>query len=226
VKPWEIIGRARTADGVELTLAQHTSEYVIRAANQTLMSSRVHGSEDALARLGCARAAALAQPCVLVGGLGMGFTLRATLDLLPPSAIILVAELVPAVIEWNRGPLGPLASHPLADARVRVNSGDVVDTIRANAGRFDAILLDIDNGPAALSATSNARLYDDRGIALCRAALRHDGTIALWSAADAGPFSKRLRAAGFAVRQERVRGRLGERGPRHTIVVAQRRESR
>jgi len=226
VEPWEIIGRAQTRDGVELTLARHPTEYVIRADNQTLMSSRVHGSEDALARLGCARARSLARPSVLVGGLGMGFTLRATLDLLPPRAEIVVAELVPAVIEWNRGPLGPLASHPLGDPRVRVETGDVVDTIRANAGRFDAILLDIDNGPAALSAASNALLYDDRGMAICRAALRHEGTVALWSATDAGRFSKRLRVAGFDVWQERVRGRLGKRGPRHTIVVAHLRANR
>ena len=102
-------------------------------------------------------------PSVLVGGLGMGFTLRATLDLLPPDAAVVVAELVPAVVEWNRGVLGPLAGHPLKDRRVHVEVGDVADTLRASAGRFDAVLLDVDNGPAAFTTTGNAGLYDDRG---------------------------------------------------------------
>jgi spermidine synthase len=219
MKPWEIIGRTRTKDGVELTLARHPDEFIIRAGTDVLMSSRLYSSEDALAILGCARARDLPAPSVLVGGLGMGYTVRAALDMLPPAATIVVAELVPAVVEWNRGPLGPLASHPLADPRVRVDTSDVVDTMRTSAAAFDAILLDVDNGPAAMTTRSNSRLYGDRGIATCKAALRPGGTLALWSAGDAAPFARRLRAAGFAARQERVRGRA-QRGPRHTIVVA------
>ena len=136
------------------------------------MSSRMHGSEEALATFACRRARMLAEPCVLIGGLGMGFTLRATLDLLPPDATVIVAELVPAVIEWNRGPLGPLAGHPLKDRRVAVHVGDVAATLRSSPGRFDAVLLDVDNGPAAFTASHNAGLYDDRGLAAARAALR------------------------------------------------------
>ncbi len=132
-------------------------------SGKPLMSSRMHGSEEALAAFGCARGARRAtEPCVLVGGLGMGFTLRATLDVLPPDATVVVAELVPAVVEWNRGPLGPLAGHPLKDRRVQVEIGDVAATLGASARRFDAVLLDVDNGPAAFTATHNTRLYDDR----------------------------------------------------------------
>ena len=131
MKPWEVLGRARTPDGTELTLTRHPSEYVILANGQRLMSSRLHASEDALALLGCRRARTLSRPRVLVGGLGMGFTLRAALDCLPPSARILVAELVPAVVEWNHGPLGQLASRPLDDPRVHLEVGDVAATLRS-----------------------------------------------------------------------------------------------
>ena len=127
------------------------------------MSSRMHGSEEAMARLACRRARTLKQPCVLVGGLGMGFTLRATLDLLPLGAIVVLAELVPAVVEWNRGPLGPLAAHPLEDTRVRVEMGDVAATMRSSPGLFDAVLLDVDNGPSAFTESDNAALYDNQG---------------------------------------------------------------
>jgi spermidine synthase len=184
------------------------------------MSSRMHGSEEALATLGCAHAATLMRPCVLVGGLGMGFTLRAALDSLPRAALILVAELVPAVVEWNRGALGALANRPLDDPRVRVETGDVGATLRSNRSRFDAVLLDVDNGPIALSAASNAGLYDDRGIAVARESLRPDGVLAVWSTSNDRRFERRLRAAGFSVTQERVHSRLN-RGPRNTIIVAQ-----
>ena len=206
MKPWELLGQTRAPDGTELALTRRDGEYVILAGGKSLMSSRMHGSEEALATLACRRARTLEQPCVLVGGLGMGFTLRATLDLLPPDATVVVAELVPAVVEWNRGPLGPLAGHPLKDKRVVVEVGDVAVTLRSSPGRFDAVLLDVDNGPAAFTASHNAGLYDDRGLAAARAALTIGGVLAVWSAWEDRKFEQRLRYAGFTVVVERVRG--------------------
>jgi spermidine synthase len=224
VKPWELLGRTSAPDGVEIALTRRDGEYVILAAGKSLMSSRMHGSEEALATLACRRVRTLEQPCVLVGGLGMGFTLRATLDRLPKDATVVVVELVPAVIEWNRGPLGPLAGHPLKDRRVRVDVGDVGATLRANRNRFDAVLLDVDNGPAAFTASDNAGLYDDRGLATARAALTVGGVLAVWSAWDNRKFEQRLRYGRFAVEVERVRGRLKRGGPRHTIFLGHKRE--
>jgi len=202
-----------------LKLTRRDNEYIILANGESLMSSRMHGSEEALATLGCQRVRTLEQPCVLIGGLGMGFTLRATLDLLPPDAMVVVAEMVPAVVEWNRGPLGPLAGHPLKDKRVRIEMGDVAVTLRSGPGKFDAVLLDVDNGPTAFTASDNAWLYDDRGIAAARAALKMDGVLAVWSARDDQKFEKRLRYGRFAVQVERVRGRLKKGGPHHTIFL-------
>ena len=156
---------------------------------------------------------------MLVGGLGMGFTLRATLDVLPPAATVVVAELVPAVVEWNRGPLGPLAGHPLKDRRVRIEIGDVAATLRASPGRFDAVLLDVDNGPAAFTASAQHRPLRRRGLAAARAALRAGGVLAVWSAWEDRKFEQRLRYGGFTVQVERVRGRLKKGGPRHTIFL-------
>ena len=226
MKPWESIGETTTPDGTSLTLTRHTSEYVILANGKSLMSSRMHGSEEAMATLACRRARTLPRPCVLVGGLGMGFTLRATLDLLPPDASVVLAELVPAVVEWNRGPLGPLAAHPLKDRRVRVEMGDVADMLRASRNRFDAVLLDVDNGPAAFTESDNAGLYGNRGVAAARDALKPDGVIAVWSAWDDRKFEQRLRHAGFTVEIERVRARLKKGGPRHTIFLGHRHAAR
>jgi len=219
VQPWVLLGEARTPDGTDLKLTRHSSEFVILANGQSLMSSRMHGSEEALATLGCGRARRLDAPRVLVGGLGMGFTLRATLDLLPANAAVVVAELVPAVVEWNKGPLGPLAGHPLKDKRVRVETSDVGAVMRASPGCFDAVLLDVDNGPVAMTASSNAGLYDNLGVATARAALTDGGVLAVWSARDNRKFEQRLRYAGFTVNVERVRGRLKGGGPRHTILL-------
>ena len=202
-----------------MTLTRHGSEYVIHASGQSLMSSRMHGSEEALAMFACARARTLEEPCCLIGGLGMGFTLRATLDLLPPDATVVVSELVPAVVDWNRGLLGPLARHPLKDKRVVVEVGDVAATLRSSTGRFDAVLLDVDNGPAAFTASHNAGLYDDRGLAAARAALKPGGVLAVWSSREDRRFEQRLRYSGFDVTVERVRGRLKKGGPRHTIFI-------
>ncbi len=151
----------------------------------------------------------------------MGYTLRAALDVLPPAARILVAELVPAVVEWNRGPLGPLARHPLDDPRVRIEIGDVADVLRSNRGSFDAVLLDVDNGPFAPGAAPNAGLYSRAGAALARAALRPGGVLAVWSAGNDRPYERRLRTAGLHVQRERVKSRLKRGGgPRHTILLA------
>ena len=166
MKSLELLGEYVTPDGTDMKLARRDREYIILANGKTLMSSRMHGSEEALATFACRKVRTMEQPSVLIGGLGMGFTLRATLDLLPPNAMVVVAELVPAVVEWNRGPLGPLAGHPLKDKRVRVDVNDVAVTLGSNPGRFDAVLLDVDNGPSTFGASSNSRLYDDQGLAV------------------------------------------------------------
>jgi spermidine synthase len=220
VKPWDLIGRAETPDGTDLTLMLRDKEYVIFADGKPLMSSRMHGSEEALASLGCARARTLERPTVLVGGLGMGFTLRAALDLLPADATVVVAELLPAVVEWNRGPLGHLASHPLKDCRVSMDVGDVAASIRSASRRFDAVLLGVDNGPRPFTSSSNASLYGDRGLAALRSSLRPGGVLAVWSAWDDRKFQQRLRYAGFTISVERVRARLAKGGPKHVIFVA------
>ncbi len=195
-------------------------EYLILADGAILMSSRMHGSEEALASCACENMQTLERPRVLIGGLGMGFTLRATLDLLPQAATILVVELLPMVVEWNRGPLGPLAGHPLKDKRVEVIAGDVLATIRSSSDKFDAVLLDVDNGPAAFTASNNAGLYDKRGIAEACAALKPQGILAVWAAQADRKFEQRLRDGGFQVQVHHPRGRLKKGGPRHTIFLS------
>lgn len=219
MKPWELLGETRTPDGTAMALTRRDREYVILADGKSLMSSLMHGSEEALATLACRRVRTLERPCVLIGGLGMGFTLRATLDLLPPDAVVFVAELVSAVVEWNRGPLASLAGYPLKDKRVQIIVGDVGLTLRSNSGRFDAVLLDVDNGPSAFTESGNAGLYNDQGLAAAREALKSDGVLAIWSAWDNRKFEQRLRYAGFTVEVTRVRGRLKKGGPRHTIFL-------
>jgi spermidine synthase len=223
MKPWELLGESSGPDGTDVRLMRRHDEYLILANGKPLMSSRLHGSEQALAMLGCSRARELEQPRVLVGGLGMGFTLRAVLDLLPVDAVVTVAELVPAVIEWNRASLAALAGQPLRDPRVRIRVEDVGFTLRANPGRFDAVLLDVDNGPAAFTAADNAGLYDNGGVAAAAAALRPNGTLAIWSAWDDRKFEQRLRFYGLAVEVARVRARLHKGGPRHTIFLGHKR---
>ena len=222
MKPLELIGEAVAPDGTDMKLTLRDREYVILANGKSLMSSRMHGSEEALATLACFRTRTMEQPCVLLGGLGMGFTLRATLDSLPSDGIVIVAELVPAVLDWNRGPLGPLAGHPLKDSRVSVDVNDVWTTLSSSAGRFDAVLLDVDNGPTAFAASSNSRLYDDLGLACAHAALKTGGVLAVWSARENRKFEQRLRHGGFTVEVHTVRGRLKKGGPRHTIFIGHR----
>jgi spermidine synthase len=219
VKPFELLGQTLSTDGTILKIVRRGDEYLILADGAVLMSSRMHGSEEALAKFACQRARTLKHPSVLIGGLGMGFTLRTTLDLLAPDATVVVAELLPAVVEWNRGPLGPLAGHPLEDKRVRVETGDVAVTLRSSRRQFDAVLLDVDNGPAAFTTSANAGLYDESGIAAIRAALNKDGMLAIWAAREDRKFAQRLRDGRFDVQLHRVRGRLKQGGPRHTIFL-------
>jgi spermidine synthase len=222
MKTPQLISEVVAPDGTDMKLVLRDRDYVVLADGQNLMSSRMHGSEEALATLGCRGLQANARPRVLIGGLGMGYTLRATLDLLPPGGRVVVAELVPAVVEWNRGVLGSLAGHPLGDRRVRVEVEDVGSVLGAGVDRFDAVLLDVDNGPAAFAVSGNRALYDERGLASARAALRRGGVFGVWSARGDRMFERRLRNAGFAVEVRQVRGRLKQGGPRHTIFLAYR----
>lgn len=222
MKPWELLDRTRTPGGTEVTLKRRDTEYVIFADGRHLMSSRMHGSEESMSALGCQHVRTRRRPTVLVGGLGMGFTLRATLDLLPADATVHVAELLPAVVAWNKGLLGPLAGRPLNDARVEVVVGDVSVLLRESRNRFDTVLLDVDNGPVALTASANATLYNDGGVAAMYGALAAGGVLAVWSAGDDREFERRLRRGGFRVDVAHVRGRL-KKGPRHTIFVARKR---
>ncbi len=219
MKPFELLGQTFSPDGTVLKLVRRGDEYLILADGAILMSSRMHGSEEALAAFACQGMRKLKRPSALIGGLGMGFTLRATLDLLSADATVVVAELVPAVVEWNRGPLGPLAGDPLKDKRVRVETGDVAAILRSGRGQFDAVLLDVDNGPAAFTASKNAGLYDKRGIADIHAALKMEGVLAIWATREDRKFEQRLREGGFEVQVRRVRGRLEKGGPHHTIFL-------
>jgi spermidine synthase len=217
---WEIVDRALAPDGVELVLARRGGELVVRAGGRTLMSSRVHGSEEALAAIPLA---ALARPprAVLLGGLGLGFTLRAALDRLPQDARIIVVELVPAIVAWNRGPAAHLAGHALDDPRVRLQQGDAAQRIAEAVEAYDAILLDVDNGPAALAHAGNDRLYGDAGLRACARALRAGGVLAVWSAAADPRFEARLGKAGLEARAHVVpaRGGSGAGGVRHVIFT-------
>lgn len=218
MNPFEVLGQTISADGTVTKLVRRGGDYSIVADGAVLMSSRMHGSEKALATFACERARTLERPSVLIGGLGMGFTMRATLDLLPPDATVVVAELLPSVVEWNRGPLGPLAEHPLDDKRVRVEIGDVAVALSSRHDEFDAVLLDVDNGPDALASPKNGRLYTSRGIAVTRAALKAQGVLAVWAVKGDRKFEQRLRDGGFEVKVQRVRGHRNS-GAHHTIFL-------
>jgi spermidine synthase len=217
--PWQILGSAQAPDGGTLTLYQRDHELVIRVDGRELMTSRAHGSEEALAHLGCSDARAKPRPRVLVGGLGMGFTLRAALDVLPAQAEVVVAEIVPAVVEWNRGPLAHLAGRPLEDPRVTVAVTDVGALLRRPGPRFDAILLDVDNGPQGLTRRANHALYGRVGLDTARRALAPGGCYALWSAGPDRDFERRLARAGFGVEVHEVRARPHGQAPRHVIFL-------
>ena len=207
-------------DGGVLRLMRRGDEYSIMIGRIELMNSRRSGSEEALATLVSARLAARPAPHVLIGGFGMGFTLRAALASLGPKARVTVAELVPAVIAWARGPMAHLTAGCLDDPRVRVAETDVGLLIDAAKGAYDAILLDVDNGPEGLSRDANDRLYERAGLDAARRALRPGGILAVWSSSPSAPFNHRLRKAGFAVEEHRVRASRTGGGSRHMIWLA------
>ncbi len=199
MKPHERLGETTAPDGTVLRLTRHDGAYYLRAGNAELMSTRRAHSEEELARLACAAIGDRSAATVLIGGLGFGFTLRAALHALADDATVEVVELLPAVVAWNREPTLGLARDALADARVRVTEGDVLQRLRESPGAFDAVLLDVDNGAAAFTTAGNASLYHAAGIRATIAALRPGGVIAYWCADDEPRFTRRLRAAGLQV---------------------------
>lgn len=218
--PRELIDSADVPGGGELKLFRRGGDWSIMLGGNELMSSRVRGSEEALATLALARVART-DAKVLIGGLGMGFTLRAALTVLGAAAEVTVAELVPAVIDWARGPMAAVHGGSLEDSRVSVIEGDVGPLIRAQDAAFDAILLDVDNGPDGLTRGGNNGLYSARGLAAARAALRPGGVLAIWSAGADAAFARRLRD-GFSVEELVVRSGAGGKGARHIIWLATR----
>jgi spermidine synthase len=221
--PWVELGRApMPGQGADLRLMRRGAEVSIMSGAIELMNSRLSGSEAALATLTCARVADRPAPRLLIGGLGLGFTLRAALGVLPVAAEVVVAELAPAVIAWARGPLADLFGDSLTDPRVTIVEGDVAALIAAEPGGFDAILLDVDNGPDGLSRQENDGLYAPPGLAAARAALRPRGVLAVWSSAPDDAFTRRLGRAGFAVETVRVRAHRPGKGARHVIWIATR----
>ena len=219
--PWKLLGTAQTpGNGEELRLYQRDNEFSIKAGRHELMNSRIYGSEDALARLACQKISARPQARVLIGGLGMGYTVRTALDELGAKAQVIVAELVPAVVQWNREFLAELAGSPIDDQRVKVHEVDVAQMIKTPNGGYDAIMLDVDNGPEGLTLKQNDWLYSLKGLSTAFEALRPNGVLAVWSAGPDMAFVKRLRRCGFKVDEVKVRARGGGkgRGGAHHIV--------
>ncbi len=218
--PRELVGAATVPDGEELRLFRRGDDFMIVVDRNELMNSRMGGSEEALAVMALERVKNGASPNVLIGGYGMGFTLRAALQALPPAASVTVAELVPEIIAWARGPMARLTAGCLDDRRVIVAECDVAALIEEARGAWDAILLDVDNGPDGLSRPANDRLYSRDGLARAKAALKPGGVLAIWSTAPDVAFTKRLKGGGFAVEEVAVRARSNGKGPRHTIWFA------
>jgi spermidine synthase len=218
VKRTERLGEAAAPDGTVLTLYRHDGDYSIRVAGVELMSTRRHHSEDRLAEVACEPLRQASAPRVLIGGLGLGFTLRAALALLPPDAEVVVAELVGEIIAWNQNPEYPLAAAALADPRVRLLHADVADVLREGAGAYDAILLDVDNGADALTTGGNASLYLAAGVRTAVAALRPGGRVVYWSADDDPRFERLMRGAGLRVETQRVRAHATA-GANHTLLI-------
>ncbi|TXC72699.1 hypothetical protein FSB78_02260 [Sphingomonas ginsenosidivorax] len=215
--PRILLDTAQVPDGGELRLLQRGAEFSIMLGANELMNSRLSGSEEALAELACDRLGARRGLRILIGGLGMGFTLRAALARLPADADVVVAELVPAVIAWAHGPMAAIHGNSLADPRTHIVEADVAESIAQ--GDWDAILLDVDNGPDGLTRTGNDRLYGARGLAIAKQALRPGGILAVWSSAPSKPFVRRLSEAGFAVDEVAARANRGG-GARHVIWFA------
>ena len=219
---WIHLDSAEVPGGDELRLMQRGTEFVIMAGRIPLMNSRMSGSEEKLATLSWERSAGRARPSMLIGGLGMGFTLRAALAVLPADATITVAELVPQIVAWARGSLAPLFAGCLDDPRVTIETGDVGKLIGTGTAAYDAILLDVDNGPDGLSRPGNDRLYSPTGLAAAKAALRPKGVLAIWASEPDEKFTRRLQTAGYAVDVLTVRERSNGKGARHTIWMATR----
>jgi spermidine synthase len=220
MKPRELIGTAIVPAGGELRLFRRDGDYMIVLGANELMSSRMSGSEEALAAMTCGRLAESAAPQLLIGGYGMGFTLRAALAMLGLGARITLAELVPEIIDWARGPMASLTAGCLDDPRVHIVVGDVASVIGAAINSHDAILLDVDNGPDGLTRATNDQIYSMRGLALAKAALKPGGILAIWSAAPDALFPRRLKDVGFEVEEVTVRARSNGKGPRHVIWFA------
>jgi spermidine synthase len=216
--PWTLIDTAKVPDGdEELRLKQRGSEFSIMLGTSELMNSRLSGSEEALARLSIDKIRDRKGPTMLIGGLGMGFTLRAALAELPQDAKVVVAELVPAVIRWAKGPMAEIFKGCLDDPRVTIREADVGLLIRAEPNTYDAILLDVDNGPEALTREENDRIYDRSGLGAARTALRPDGVLSVWSSSPDSRFTRRLQTAGFAVEEVPTRASTKGRGAKHMI---------
>jgi len=220
--PWTLVDTAQVPGGGELRLKQRGAEFSIMLGQNELMNSRLSGSEEALATIACERIRDRKAPRILIGGLGMGFTLRAALAALGPAARIVVAELVPAVVAWARRPMAEVFADSLTDPRVSIREADVGHLIRSEASAFDAILLDVDNGPEGLTRKANDALYDLKGLSAARAALRPGGVLAVWSSTQNPKFTWRLGKAGFAVEEVRARANGSRGGARHVIWIATR----
>jgi spermidine synthase len=222
VLPWKLLDTADVpGGGVQLRLMQRGNEFTIKLGQNELMSSRLFGSEEALATLTCFRLKNLPAPKMLIGGLGMGFTLRAALKVLGPQAKVTVVELVPAIIAWARGPMAQMTGDCLTDPRVELHEADVVQAV-AEGRDYDAILLDVDNGPEGLTRKSNDALYDLKGLQSAWAALRPGGILAVWSSFPNDKFTRRLKKAGFTTEEIKVRATGSRGGARHVIWLATR----
>ena len=221
--PWEHLATAVMPDGGgELRLKRRGAEFSIMSGTIELMNSRLSGSEEALSRLAAERLVGRKAPRILIGGLGMGFTLRAALAAFGPDARITVAELVPEVVAWARGPMADLFAGSLDDSRVAAEIADVAELIRAAPTDWDAILLDVDNGPEGLTRKLNDQLYNHSGLAAALAALSSGGVLGVWSQGPDRGFTKRLRDASFKVDEIAVRANAGRKGARHVVWMAQR----
>ena len=221
--PWKLIDRAKAPEGgSELRLYRRGAEFSIRADGLELMNSRVSFSEEELARLACERIRETSTPCVLVGGLGMGFTLAAALESLSVSAQVIVSERIPEVVKWNLGSLGELTHYPLRDSRVSVRETDVARLIAAGRDIYDVILLDVDNGPSSMPGAGNEALYDRAGLQRAFTALRAGGVLGVWSANPDSRFTKCLGDAGFVVEEISTRARGYRQGMKHTLWIGRR----
>jgi len=226
LKPTIPLAASTTPNGQPMVLSRHDRDFYITIDHYTLMTSREQESELELARLGCRCLEGRRKPHVLIGGLGMGFTLRQTLDLLPEKARVTVAELVSEVVVWNRDFLGDLTGHPLRDPRVSIKNRDVCDIIDASTDRFDAVLLDTDNGPSAMTVAENARLYQASGLHGIMRALKQDGCLAIWSVNGDAPFAKMLRREKLSYRVVRVQAsRSAKSCSRYIWLIAQHKQS-